>query len=86
LEHRDREGILTAVRGQSLADHLSRLSTIRKVFLERLRGMSTEEFHHPRSLPEYDVSPAWVLHHLAQHEAEHRGELGSVIAFLREGD
>jgi uncharacterized damage-inducible protein DinB len=42
--------------------------------------MTDDEFSRPRSLPAYDVSPAWVLHHLAQHEAEHRGEIGSIIA------
>jgi hypothetical protein len=41
--------------------------------------MTADDFVRPRSLADYDVSPAWVLHHLGQHEAEHRGELGSVI-------
>ena len=85
-DHRDQEGILTAIRGQSLEDHLARLHVVRQHLLEKLRGMTTEEFRRPRSLPPYDVSPDWVLHHLAQHEAEHRGELGSMIARLKAGD
>lgn len=81
-DDRDPQGILTAVRGESLEQHLARLRAVRETLLSKLRGMTAEEFNRARSLPHYDVSPAWVLHHLAQHEAEHRGELGSVMAAL----
>jgi uncharacterized damage-inducible protein DinB len=84
-DDRDQQGVLTLVQGEALEDHLTRLSTVRTIFLEKLRGMTAEEFNRPRSLPNYDVSPAWVLHHLSQHEAEHRGELGAAIAALRTG-
>lgn len=84
-DDRDQEGVLTFVRGQSLAEHLERLQTIRSLLLERLRPMTAAGLHRPRQLPHYDVSPAWVLHHLAQHEAEHRGELGAMISALRAG-
>jgi hypothetical protein len=30
--------------------------------------MSADDFHAPRVRERYDVSPAWVLHHLLQHE------------------
>jgi uncharacterized damage-inducible protein DinB len=83
---RDREGVLTAVRGQSMDEHLTRLSAVRATVLSRLRGMTTEDFNRVRTFSDYAVSPAWVLHHLAQHEAEHRGELGSVIDGLKTGD
>jgi uncharacterized damage-inducible protein DinB len=33
-----------------------------------------------RSLAEYDVTPEWVLHHMMQHEAEHRGQIGALRA------
>lgn len=46
--------------------------------------MSEDELHRVRALPYYDVTLAWVLHHLAQHEAEHRGEIGSILAQLME--
>lgn len=82
VDHRDEAGMLTVVRGQPLADHLARLAFVRSQLLERLSGMSDHDFNRPRSLTSYDVSPAWVLHHLAQHEAEHRGEMGSIIARL----
>lgn len=84
-DHRDEAGTLTFIRGQSLAQHLARLSVIRDTLLSRLREMTAQEFYRARNLPDYDVSPAWVLHHLAQHEAEHRGEMGSVIDFHRAG-
>jgi uncharacterized damage-inducible protein DinB len=37
--------------------------------------MDLDDFHRARQLDDYDVSPAWVLQHLAQHEPEHRGEI-----------
>lgn len=83
VDARDEDGILTYVRGQTLAQHLERLRAVRAMLLDRLRGMTSAEFHRPRRLPHYDVSPAWVLHHLTQHEAEHRGEMGAAIASLR---
>lgn len=82
-DHRDQEGVLTFVRGQTLAQHLERLQAIRSRLLERLQPMTAADLHRPRQLPDYDVSPAWVLHHLAQHEAEHRGELGAMVTALR---
>jgi uncharacterized damage-inducible protein DinB len=82
-DHRDQEGVLTFVRGQTLEQHLERLQAIRSLLLARLRTMTAADLHRPRQLPDYDVSPAWVLHHLAQHEAEHRGELGAMITALR---
>lgn len=82
VDARDADGVLTLVRNENLAQHLTRLGTIRRTLLERFRGMTAEEFHRPRELPQYAVSPAWVLHHLSQHEAEHRGEMGSIIASL----
>jgi uncharacterized damage-inducible protein DinB len=84
VDHRDDAGILSLVRGQTLDQLLERLSAIRRTFLDELRGMTDEDFHRLRALPDYDVSPAWVLHHLAQHEAEHRAEIGAAIARLRD--
>lgn len=53
--------------------------------IAKLRGTSVAEFNRPRTLPDYDISPDWVIHHLAQHEAEHRGEIGSIIGRLGAG-
>ena len=82
-DHRDQEGVLTFVRDQTLEQHLERLQAIRSRLLARLQSMTATDLHRPRQLPDYDVSPAWVLHHLAQHEAEHRGELGAMVTALR---
>lgn len=81
-DHRDAAGILTAISGETLGQHLDRLAVVRATLLDELRGMTAAELQRPRSLPAYDVSPAWVLHHLAQHDAEHRAELGAMIALL----
>jgi uncharacterized damage-inducible protein DinB len=37
--------------------------------------MSLAEFRRPRQGPSYTVTPEWVIHHLTQHEAEHRGQI-----------
>lgn len=80
VDHRDGDGILSLVRDETLPQHLHRLNTVRETLFDRFRGMTAEEFHRPRELPAYSVTPAWVLHHLCQHEAEHRGEIGSIVA------
>ena len=77
---RDDDGRLWRVNGQPLSTHLDRLSTIRGWVLGQLRGMTNEDFHRVRSFERYDVAPDWVLHHVLQHEAEHR----SHIAWLRD--
>jgi uncharacterized damage-inducible protein DinB len=30
------------------------------------------------TLADYETTPEWVLHHLMQHEAEHRGQIGEL--------
>lgn len=80
VDHRDAAGILSLVQNETLAQHLQRLGAVRETLMDRFRGMTAEEFNRPRDLPAYSVSPAWVIHHLCQHEAEHRGEMGSIIA------
>jgi len=42
--------------------------------------MNIHDFRRVRRLPDYDVTPEWVLHHLTQHEAEHRSEIGALRA------
>jgi uncharacterized damage-inducible protein DinB len=86
VDHRDAQGVLTLVRGEALEDHLARLRSVRTSLLDRLRDMTAEDFVRPRTLPDYDVTPEWVLHHLSQHEAEHRGELESVIGAIGRGN
>jgi uncharacterized damage-inducible protein DinB len=73
---RDEHGRLTAIRGANLASSLDRLDAVRSRLLEVCRGLSLAEFRRVRDLPDYGVTPEWVLHHLMQHEAEHRGQIG----------
>jgi uncharacterized damage-inducible protein DinB len=83
VDIRDTQGLLSYVRDQSLDQHLARLKHVRSLLLERLHGMTDEDYHRLRCLPNYDVSPDWVLHHITQHEDEHRGELGSILTFIK---
>jgi hypothetical protein len=80
FEDRDGTGRLIQVDGIPIAIHLERLDNVRHYLLERLRPMSNDDFHRIRRLESYDAAPDWVLHHLLQHEAEHR----SHIAWLRD--
>lgn len=75
---REGEGTLTVVRGETLATHLERLAAVRAIVHEHIAPMSVEDFHAPRAGESLDVSPAWVIHHLLQHEAEHRAHIAWV--------
>ena len=75
---RDEHGRLTQVHGLSLATHLERLATVRKLLMDVFQRMDLADFRRVRSFPPYDVTPEWVLHHLMQHEAEHRSEIGGL--------
>ena len=79
-ETRDAQGRLTQVQGFTLEQHLSRLETVRTLLLDVYQRMDLAEFRRARSLPSYDVTPEWVLHHLMQHEAEHRSQLATLRA------
>ncbi len=85
MADRDDQGRLAEVRGESLAAHLERLATVREVLLQRFRTMGGEDFHAPRVRERFDLSPAWVIHHLLQHEAEHRSEIGWLKRHLTSG-
>ncbi len=78
LEDRDEEGILTVVRGESIGTHLDRMAQVRAFLHQHIGSMSVEDFHAPRVKEHYDVTPAWVIHHLLQHEAEHRAHIAWV--------
>lgn len=82
-DSRDEQKQLTYLQGASLQDHLQRLEKVRASLLEEFRGISIEDFRRPRHFPgEYNVTPEWVLHHLIQHEAEHRGHIQTVRHLL----
>ena len=75
-EDRDERGRLTRLQGVGLDAYVGRLDAIRDRLLAAFREMSLAEFRRLRHLPDYDVTPEWVVHHLMQHEAEHRGQIG----------
>jgi uncharacterized damage-inducible protein DinB len=80
IEDRDTQGHLAHVAGFSLEEHLGRLETVRALLLGVFQQMDLSEFRRVRSLEYYDVTPEWVLHHLMQHEAEHRSQIGALRA------
>ncbi len=77
---RDGNGRLIQVDGRPMAEHLERLDRVRRLVLGELKSMTPDEFHAVLVRERYDVSPAYILHHLLQHEAEHRAH----IAWLRD--
>ena len=77
---RDDAGRLRGVGGEPLAVHLRRLAVVRAALRQSLTTMDAADFHRVRALPAYDVTPAWVLHHLLQHEAEHRGTIAGLAS------
>ena len=81
-EVRDRQGALTTVTGLTLTQHLERLDATRHIFMEELSELPRSEFYRARRLEAYDVTPAWVIQHLMQHEAAHRGQMLSLRAEL----
>jgi uncharacterized damage-inducible protein DinB len=76
-EVRDNDGKLTSV-SETMQKHMERLNQVRNNLLEEFLNVTTDDFGKARSLPDYDVSPVYVIHHLMQHEAEHRSQINSI--------
>lgn len=74
---RDETGKLTSVSAL-LPEHLQRLEKVRGRLLHAFFNMPDESFTEIRNLPDYDISPVYVLHHLMQHEAEHRSQIDAI--------
>ena len=75
---REDDGHLARWRGEDLRTLEHRLAEVRTRLLDTYASMTPADFRRPRSLPDYDVTPEWVLHHLLQDEAVHRGEIGMI--------
>ena len=74
---REANGKLTPVN-DPMPEHWNRLAQVREQLLHAFSSMSVDDFKKLHTLPEYDVSPMYVLHHLMQHEAEHRSQINAV--------
>jgi uncharacterized damage-inducible protein DinB len=76
---RDKHGRLSTPPPISLDLHLHRLDVVRERALAIYGSLALDDFRRPRAVPGYDyvITPEWALHHLMQHEAEHRGEIAT---------
>jgi hypothetical protein len=69
------DGSYTTVAGEPLSTHLERLTVIRRHLIEVFTKMELDDFRDPRPSGDIEVTPEWVLMHLARHESEHRGQI-----------
>lgn len=81
---RDDKGRLTHLEA-SLAAHLARLALVRSHLLTDLAGFPDEEFTRLRQSESGTSTPQWVIHHLMQHEAEHRGQIQTIRLLQQAG-
>lgn len=72
---RDPMGRLVHIGEEQLESSLLRLNGVRAKLNQTYARMDLADFRRLRHSPQHDVSPEWVLHHLLQHEAEHRGQI-----------
>ena len=79
---REEDGRLTSVTGESIDRHVDRLAWVRGLTRRQLRTLTEEDLHATRPSGDRSVTLEWILHHLMQHEAEHRGQLGEIRAAL----
>lgn len=82
---REENGRLTPVRGMPLDEHLARLATVRQHLRADLAGLTHEDFRRHREVPGGGGTPEWILHHLREHEAEHRGQIQEIRTLLSQG-
>ena len=79
---RERDGTLSPVV-EKLSHHLERLAWVRERLLETLRSLGDADLDATHHEGDDAVGTSWILHHLMQHEAEHRGQIGELRAALR---
>lgn len=82
VDVRNDAGVLTPVV-EPYARHLARLAWTRGRLLEALGSLGDAELDTTRGTGDEASGVAWILHHLMQHEAEHRGQIGEIRAALR---
>jgi uncharacterized damage-inducible protein DinB len=85
VDMREEAGTLSPFTGETLEEHVARLATVRSMLIDVVRDMPVDTMHEVRERKNYDVTTGWVLHHLMQHEAEHRSQIGAVREALGAG-
>ncbi|KYG29563.1 DinB family protein [Alkalihalobacillus trypoxylicola] len=74
---------LSMVTGDSIEFHLLRLRKVRERLHIVFQQMSLAEYRRPRTFDTYNVTPEWVIYHLIEHEANHRGQIFSMIRQIK---
>ena len=84
VDVREENGLLTPVV-EPLDRHLARLAWVRNLLLAELRAITDSDLERTVNVGPQESGAGWVLHHLMQHEAEHRGQIGEIRAGLGAG-
>ncbi|MCQ4085336.1 DinB family protein [Saccharibacillus sp. JS10] len=81
---RNEQGEIWCPPGERIERHLERLAVVREDFLEKFRSIDLDDWYTVRHLPEeYDVTPEWIVYHLIEHEAHHRGQIFHLLGMMR---
>lgn len=78
---RDHNGLLVALV-EPLATHKDRLVWVRDQLFEALGSLHDADLDGTRTSGGEELGVGFILHHLMQHEAEHRGQIGEIRAAL----
>ena len=82
VDVRERDGRLSPVV-EPLDRLLARLEWVRSHLLAVLATFEDADLNATVTNDGDESGRSWVLHHLMQHEAEHRGQIGEIRAALR---
>jgi len=83
---RDASGRLDAAEGASWEELLAWLEACRQRLLDHCRTLQSSQLGTLVQGQEGSATPEWILAHLVQHEAEHRGVLRRMLSDWREQD
>ena len=72
-------GRITRVLSVPAEEHVGRLTQCRRVFLKTLIGMTRDDWRRLRKPKDtnYEVTPAWAVFHLIEHEAGHAAQISA---------
>lgn len=77
VDVREEGGRLTPVV-EPLERHRARLAWVRERLLDELSRVTDADLDRTHNPGPNESGGAWILHHLMQHEAEHRGQIGEI--------